>query len=43
MGDQYEYIGTFVDDLTIWSKNPKVIFDTIMKRYGIKNLGEPEY
>jgi hypothetical protein len=29
MGDNYEYIATYVDDLTIASRNPQAIIDTL--------------
>jgi len=29
MGDHYEYIATYVDDLTIASRNPQAIIDVL--------------
>ena len=43
MDDHYEYIATFVDDVTIFSKNPYKILNTLKKKYDFKNVGEPEY
>ena len=43
MDDHYEYIATFVDDVTIFSKDPYKILNTLKKKYDFKNVGEPEY
>ena len=34
-GDHYEYIGTYVDDLAIASKDPQVILDALVETYQI--------
>ena len=38
-GDHYEYIGVYVDDLLIISKNPKAISDALMDKYKFKLKG----
>lgn len=43
MGDHYEYICAYVDDLLIASKNPKAIVDELSKEYTLKGVGPPEY
>ena len=43
MGTHYEYIGTYVDDLLIASKNPKKIIDALKEVYVLKGVGIPEY
>ena len=43
MGDHYEYICAYVDDLLIASKNPKAIVDELKKEYTLKGVGPPEY
>ena len=37
--DHYEYISVFVDDLTISSKDPQTIVDTLMTKYSFKLKG----
>ena len=39
VGDHYEYIATYVDDLLIASKNPKAITDELMERFKFKLKG----
>ena len=39
----YEYIGTYVDDLLIASKNPQEIIDYLKDTYVLKGVGIPEY
>jgi hypothetical protein len=39
VGDIYEYIGTYVDDCAIISKNPQAITDALQKKYGFKLKG----
>ena len=43
--DHYEYIGVFVDDLLIFSKDPPLILKILIeeKGYELKNVGPPEY
>ena len=36
MGDHYEYIGTYVDDLCILSRNPELICKTLMEKHKFK-------
>lgn len=38
-GDHYEYIGVYVDDLLIASKNPQAIVDTLMNDHKFKLKG----
>ena len=38
-GDVYEYIGVYVDDLTIVAKNPKEIVDVLETKYKFKLKG----
>lgn len=37
--DHYEYIGVYVDDLAIASKNPQAIVDTLVKKHKLKLKG----
>ena len=37
--DHWEYIGTYVDDLAIASKDPKLIVDTLTEKYKFKLKG----
>jgi hypothetical protein len=39
VGDVYEYIATYVDDLEIASKDPKAIIDELMNTHGFKLKG----
>jgi len=39
MGDHYEYIAVYVDDLAIASKTPKEITDDLMTKYKFKLKG----
>ena len=42
-GDQHEYIATYVDDLTVASKNPQAIIDALKakpKNFKLKGTGE---
>ena len=43
MGTHYEYIGTYVDDLLIASKNPHKIIEKLKQQYVLKGVGIPEY
>ena len=43
LGTHYEYIGTYVDDLLIASKNPQAIIDALKEVYVLKGVGIPEY
>ena len=43
MGDHYEYIATYVDDLTIASRNPQAIIDVLEgepNNFKLKGTGE---
>ena len=39
MGDHYEYIAVYVDDLLIVSNNPQELTDTFMKEHNFKLKG----
>jgi len=39
MGDHYEYVAVYVDDLLIVSKEPKAITDVLQKKYSFKLKG----
>ena len=43
LGDHYEYIATYVDDILIWSKDPMKLMDILMKDFEMKGVGIPEY
>ena len=45
MGDHYEYIGVYVDDLLIVSKNSKLILDMLINQYkfNLKGSGNIEF
>ena len=43
MDDHYEYIAIFVDDVTIFSRDPYQILNELKKKYDFKNVGDPEY
>ena len=43
MGDHYEYISVWVDDMFIAFKNPKAIVDELSKEYTLKGDGPPRY
>ena len=43
--DHYEFIGVFVDDITVFSKNPQEIFNTLNTKYKyeFKEVCQPTY
>jgi hypothetical protein len=43
VGDYYEYIATYVDDLLAFSKNPMALIEEVKKDYVLKGVGMPEY
>ena len=43
MGDHYEYVATYVDDLLVFSRAPMKIIDEIKSEYDLKGVGQPEY
>jgi hypothetical protein len=45
MGDHYEYICVYVDDLAVASRDPKAIMDELMSKHGykLKGVGPIEY
>ena len=43
LGDHYEYMATWVDDLIIFSKNPMAIIKELEKKYSLKGTGMPDY
>ena len=45
-GDHYEYIGVYIDDLIVVSKDPMAILDQLKEPvgpYNLKGVGTPEY
>ncbi len=43
MGDHYEYLASYVDDILVWSKDPMDVMSKLMKMYTMKGVGIPEY
>jgi len=45
IGDHYEYVAVYVDDLAIVSKDPKAITDALANHHGfkLKGTGPIEY
>ena len=43
MGDHYEYMARYVDDILVWSKDPMKIMRELQKTYTLKGVGSPEY
>ena len=43
MGDHYEYIATWMDNLIIFSKDPDKIIKELEKKYTLKGTGVPDY
>ena len=43
VGDHYEYVATYVDDLLVLSKDPMKLIAEIQKDYMLKGIGIPEY
>jgi Reverse transcriptase (RNA-dependent DNA polymerase) len=43
MGDHYEYIARFVDDVIAFSKDPMAIMKELEKNYIMKGVGKPQY
>ena len=43
MGDHYEYVATYVDDILAFSRDPMKIIQDIQKDYMLKGIGKPEY
>ena len=43
MGDHYEYLASYVDDILIWSKDPMHAMKRLMAIYTMKGVGIPEY
>jgi hypothetical protein len=39
----YEYLGTYMDDILIWSKDLMVVIKSLEKTYMLKSVGIPEY
>ena len=42
-GDHYEYIGTYVDDIMVFSRKPMEIIEIIKETYSLKGVGAPDY
>jgi Reverse transcriptase (RNA-dependent DNA polymerase) len=43
LGDHYEYIARFVDDVIAFSKDPMAIMKELEKNYIMKGVGKPQY
>ena len=43
VGDHYEYLATYVDDILVFSKDPMPIIEEIKRDYILKGIGVPEY
>jgi len=43
LGTHYEYLGTYVDDLLIASKDPEALIADLKEHYILKGVGEPVY
>ena len=43
MGDHYDYIATYVDDILAFSKDPMKLIEIIKTDYVLKGVGIPEY
>ena len=43
MGDHYEYLASYVDDILVWSKDPVTFMKTLQEEYILKGVGIPEY
>ena len=43
MGDHYDYIARYVDDLVSWSKDPMKVMEELKRDYILKGVGVPEY
>jgi hypothetical protein len=41
LGDHYEYIARFVDDVIAFSKDPMAIMKELEKNYIMKGVGKP--
>jgi len=39
----YEYIACYVDDVIVFSKNPKEIMEELKRTYVMKGDGKPQY
>ena len=43
MGTHYEYIATYIDDLLIASKDPRLIIKELERTDTLKGVGDPIY
>jgi hypothetical protein len=43
VGDHYEYIARYVDDVIVFSKDPLSIITELKKTYVMKDVGKPQY
>ena len=43
MGDHYEYLASYVDDILVWSRDPMRTMDLLMAKYTMEGVGIPEY
>ena len=43
VGNHYEFIARYVDDVMVFSKNPMDVMDELKKTYIMKGVGNPQY
>ena len=43
MGDHYEYLASYVDNILVWSRDPMHTMDLLMAKYTMKGVQIPEY
>ena len=43
VGDHYEYVATYVDDILVFSKDPMSLIEEVIQDYMLKGVGKPEY
>ena len=43
MGDHYEYLATYVDDILVFGRKPLETIKELQKHYVLKGIGVPEY
>ena len=43
MGDHYECLASYVDDILVWSRDPMRTMNLLMAKYTMKGVGIPEY
>ena len=43
VGDHYEYLARYVDNVIVFSKDPMSVIQTLKSTYIMKGVGKPEY